>query len=167
MNLGPDIESVAARRVSRRRQRVVLAIIAIVVAAVVQACVVQTYVVPSAALAPTVIPGERLVVWKVRSTPEPGNLVVVDTTDTAVIDRGTPVDEGPIGRVLARTAGWLGVEIGTQSRLDVVAAVAEGRLEMRTPDERAVEPGDIVGIVAWRVWPLDRFGSVDSAGGPR
>ncbi|MGL5930074.1 MAG: S26 family signal peptidase [Dermatophilaceae bacterium] len=167
MSARPDAESAAVAAAGRgpRRSRVlVLVAVAIVIAALVQALVVQTYVVPSAALAPVVEPGERLVVWKMRSAPEPGDLVVVDTTDTAVIDRGTPVDDGPVGRVLSTTAGWLGVDIGTQSRLGAVTAVAEGRVTVRTPDRRVVESEDVVGTAVWRLWPLDRFGSVDAGG---
>ncbi|MGL5911138.1 MAG: hypothetical protein ACRCZP_14140, partial [Phycicoccus sp.] len=125
------------------------------------------YVVPSAALAPTVESGERLVVWKLRSTPEPGDLVVVDTTDSADVDRATPVDDGPVGRVLSTTAGWLGVDVGTQSRLGVVTAAGEGRVTVRTPEESVVDTRDVVGTAAWRLWPLDRFGSVHTAEGAR
>ncbi|MGL5818368.1 MAG: S26 family signal peptidase [Phycicoccus sp.] len=167
MSVRPDAESATAGRGSHRSRVLVLVAVAIVLAAVVQALVVQTYVVPSAALAPTVEPGERLVVWKMRSTPELGDLVVVDTTDTADVDRATPVDDGPLGRLLGTTAGWLGVDIGTQSRLGEVTAVAGGRVTVRTPDERTVDAEDVVGTAAWRLWPFDRFGSVDTSGGAR
>ena len=60
---------------------------AIVVTALVQAFVLQSYFVPTAALAPTVEPGDRVLVWKVRPAVDPGDLVVVDTTATATVDR--------------------------------------------------------------------------------
>ena len=90
---------------------------AIVATALVQAFVLQSYFVPTAALAPTVEPGDRVLVWKVRPAADPGDLVVVDTTATATVDRSTPVADGLVGRVLSSVADLLDVDIGAQSAL--------------------------------------------------
>ncbi|MGL4743773.1 MAG: S26 family signal peptidase [Dermatophilaceae bacterium] len=156
-----------AGRGSRHNRVLLLVAVAVVLAASIQAFVVQTYVVPSAALSPTVEPGERLVVWKMRSAPEPGDLVVLDTTDAVDAEPTTPIDDGPVGRVLTTTAGWLGVDIGARSRLGVVTEAATERVTVRAPDERAVDSRDVVGTAVWRLWPLDRCGRVRSVGGVR
>jgi signal peptidase I len=166
----PDAEAAAgpaSSRGSRRPRLLALVAVAIVLAALVQAFVAQTYVVPSAVLAPTVQPGERLVVWKVRSAPEPGDVVVVDTTRATATDRSTPVDDGPVGSVLSTMAGWLRVDLGSESRLGVVSAVDGEQIVLRAPEERTTASGDIVGEAVWRLWPLDRLGPVDAAQGGR
>ena len=95
MTARPDADPAPATSVaeagSRRPRPVVLLGAAIVATALVQAFVIQSYFVPTAALAPTVEPGDRVLVWKVRPAADAGDLVVVDTTAMARVDRSTPV----------------------------------------------------------------------------
>lgn len=147
---------------SRRPGVVPLLVAAVLLTALVQGLVLQSYVVPSAALAPAVEPGDRVLVWK--ATPaRPGDLVVVDTTDTAPVDRSTRVDAGFVGRALGALAELLGVEVGRQDRLAVVDAVAAATVTLGAPVPGPVPRGDVVGTVLWRVWPLDRLGAVPPA----
>ena len=108
MTARPDADPAPATSVadagSRRPRPVVLLTVAVVATALVQALVLQSYYVPTAALAPAVEPGDRVLVWKVRPAADPGDLVVVDTTTSATIDRSPQVSDGLIGRVLASVA---------------------------------------------------------------
>ena len=148
---------------SRRPRVVVLPVAAVVLTAVVQGLVLQSYVVPTAALAPAVEPGDRVLVWKAASGAQAGDLAVVDTTATAAVDRSTPVDDGPVGRVLSAVAGLLGVEIGRQDRLSVVTASSGDTVTLGAPAPGEVAAADVVGTVVWRIWPLDRLGAVPAA----
>ena len=75
---------------------------AVLLTALVQGLVVQSHYVPTAALAPAVEPGDRVLVWKARPSVAPGDVVLVDTTGTAGVDRSTPVDDGLVLRVPGR-----------------------------------------------------------------
>lgn len=155
---------------SRRPRVVVLLVAAVLLTALVQGLFLQSYVVPTGALAPVVEPGDRVLVWKASVGAKPGDLAVVDTTATATVDRSTPVDDGPAGRVLSAVAGLLGVDIGRQDRLSVVAAASGDTVTLGAPVPGDVAAADVVGTVVWRIWPLDRLGSVagpDLAGTPR
>jgi signal peptidase I len=156
----PAPATVVAAAGSRRPRPVLLVVAAVVATALVQAFVLQTFVVPTAALAPTVEPGDRVLVWKVRPAAEPGDLVVVDTTATASVDRTTPVSDGLIGRVLASAADLLGVETGAQSTLAVVGSATPDAVSLTAPVATTVPREDVVGTVVLRVWPLSRFGRV-------
>jgi signal peptidase I len=160
----PDADPAPATAVaaagSRRPRPVLLVAAAIVATALVQAFVLQSYFVPTAALAPTVEPGDRVLVWKVRPAPAPGDLVVVDTTSTASVDRSTPAADGLVGRVLASAADLLNVDIGAQSTLAVVGSTAPDAVSLTAPTATAVPRDDVVGTVVLRVWPLSRFGRV-------
>ena len=145
---------------SRRPRPVLLLGAAIVATALVQAFVLQSYFVPTAALAPTVEPGDRVLVWKVRPAADPGDLVVVDTTTSATVDRSTPVSDGLIGRVLASVAGWLHVDVGGQSELAVVGSSTSDDVSVTAPVVATVPRDDVVGTVVLRFWPLSRFGTV-------
>jgi signal peptidase I len=138
----------------------VLLAVAVVATALVQAFVLQTYFVPTAALAPTVEPGDRVLVWKVAPAADPGDLVVVDTTSTAEVDRSTPVSDGLIGRTLAAVADLLHVDIGAQSRLAVVGSSTPDAVSLTEPVATTVPRGAVVGTAVLRVWPLSRFGAV-------
>ncbi len=149
---------------SRRPRVVPLLVAAVLLTALVQHLVLQSYVVPTGALSPALEPGERVLVWKASSGVAPGDLVVVDTTSTADVDRSTPVDDGPVGRALAGVADLLGVEIGRQDRLAVVASVSGESVTLAAPSPGAVSRDDVVGRVLLRIWPVSRFGGVGTAG---
>ena len=148
---------------SRRPGVVVVLVAAVLLTALVQGLVLQSYFVPTAALAPAVQPGDRVLVWKLRPSTDPGDLVVVDTTATAPVDRSTPVSDGLIGRVLAAVAELLRVDTGRQDRArrGLVGDRRRGRLGAPVPG--TVPRDDVVGTVVLRVWPLDRFGTVTAA----
>lgn len=148
---------------SRRLRVLPVLVVGVLLAALVRAALVQSAFVPSAALAPTLEPGDRVLVWKVDSQPQPGDVVVVDTTGTATVDRATPTDDGLVGRVLGGIGRALGVRIGTQERLAVVDAVTPEGLSVRMPDPATVPAADVVGVVSGRFWPLDRLGAVEVA----
>ena len=137
MTARPDVDPVPATSVaeagSRRPRLVVLLGAAIVVTALVQAFVLQSFFVPTAALAPTLEPGDRVLVWKVRPAADPGDLVVVDTTATAAVDRSTPVADGLVGRVLASVADALGVDVGAQSQAAVVGSSTPDAVTLTAP----------------------------------
>jgi len=145
---------------SRRPRLVVLLGAAIVATALVQAFVLQSYFVPTAALAPTVEPGDRVLVWKVRPAADPGDLVAVDTTATATADRSTPVADGVVGRVLAAAADLLHIDIGAQSELAVVGTSTPDAVSLTAPVASTVPRDAVVGTVVLRVWPLSRFGTL-------
>lgn len=167
MSARPDADPAPATPVagagSRRPGVVWLLVAAVLLTALVQGLVLQSYVVPTAALAPAVQPGDRVLVWKVRPSAAPGDLVVVDTTATAPVDRSTPVSEGTIGRVLAAVADLLQVDTGRQDRLAVVASTGPDEVVLAAPVPGPVSRDDVVGTVVLRVWPLDRLGPVSAA----
>ncbi|HSO65323.1 MAG TPA: S24/S26 family peptidase, partial [Ornithinibacter sp.] len=112
---------------------------------------------------PAVQPGDRVLVWKVLPSADPGDLVVVDTTATAPVDRSTPVSEGTVGRMLAAAADLLGVDTGRQDRLGVVGSATDDEVLLDAPVPGPVPRADVVGTVVLRVWPLDRIGTVSAA----
>ncbi len=134
--------------------------------ALVQGLLVQSYFVPSASLSPSLEPGDRVLVWKVSPALDAGDVVVVDTTATASIDRATPVDDGLAGRVLTPLANLLGVDTGRQDHLAVVGAADGDEVSLVAPVTGAVPASvsrdDIVGTAVLRVWPLSRFGTIDT-----
>jgi len=148
---------------SRRPEVVVLLVATVLLTALVQGLMLQSYFVPTAALAPAVQPGDRVLVWKVRPSAEPGDLVVVDTTATASVDRSTPASKGTIGRVLAAVADLLRVDTGSQDRLAVVGSASGDDVTLEAPVSGTVARDDVVGTVVLRVWPLDRLGTVSAA----
>ena len=148
---------------SRRPGVVVVLVAAVLLTALVQGLVLQSYFVPTAALAPAVQPGDRVLVWKLRPSTDPGDLVVVDTTASAPVDRSTPESDGAIGRVLAAVADLLHVDTGRQDRLAVVASATGDEVSLAAPVPALVPRDDVVGTVLLRVWPLDRFGAVTAA----
>ena len=164
MTARPDADPAPATDVagagSRRPRPVLLLAAAVIATALVQAFVLQSYFVPTAALAPAVEPGDRVLVWKVRPAADPGDLVVVDTTASATVDRSTPVSDGLIGRVLASVAGWLHVDVGAQSELAVVGSSTSDAVTVTAPVAATVPRDDVVGTVVLRFWPLSRFGTV-------
>jgi signal peptidase I len=145
---------------------VVLLVAVVVLTALVQGLLLQSYFVPSAALAPTLEPGDRVLVWKVSPALEPGDVVVVDTTASAPTDRATPVDDGLAGRILTPLAELLGVDSGRQDHLAVVGGVEGDDVRLTAPVTGTVPasvPRDaVVGTAVLRVWPLSRLGTVDA-----
>ena len=167
MSARPDADPAPATPVagagSRRPGVVWLLVAAVLLTALVQGLALQSYVVPTAALAPAVQPGDRVLVWKVRPPADPGDLVVVDTTATASVDRSTPVSEGTVGRVLAAAADLVGIDLGRQDRLAVVGSADAEEIVLDAPVPGPVRRDDVVGTVVLRVWPLDRLGTVSAA----
>ncbi|HET6969040.1 MAG TPA: S26 family signal peptidase [Ornithinibacter sp.] len=167
MSARPDADPAPATPVagagSRRPGVVWLLVAAVLLTALVQGLLLQSYVVPTAALAPAVQPGDRVLVWKVRPAADPGDLVVVDTTATASVDRSTPVSEGTIGRALAAAADLVGIDLGRQDRLAVVGSAGVDEVVLDAPVPGPVPRDDVVGTVVLRVWPLDRLGTVSAA----
>ncbi len=166
MSARPDVDPAPATSVaeagSRRPRLVLLLGAAIVVTALVQAFVLQSFVVPTAALAPTLEPGDRVLVWKVRPAADPGDLVVVDTTGTAAVDRSTPVAPGLVGRVLSAVADAFGVDVGARSRAAVVGSSGADAVTLTAPVATTVPRDAVVGTVVLRVWPLSRLGTVSA-----
>ena len=164
MSARPDADPAPATSVagagSRRPGVVVLLVAVVLLTALVQGLALQSYYVPTAALAPAVQPGDPVLVWKVRPSTDPGDVVVVDTTASATVDRSTPVSDGTIGRVLGAVADLLGVDTGRQDRLSVVGSATVDRVTLEAPVPGTVARDDVVGTVLWRVWPLSRVGAV-------
>ena len=164
MSARPDADPAPATSVagagSRRPGVVALLVAAVLLTALVQGLVLQSYFVPTAALAPAVQPGDRVLVWKVRPSTDPGDLVVVDTTAMARVDRSTPVSEGAVGRVLGAVADLVRVDTGSQDHLAVVGSASGDEVTLDAPVPGFVSSDDVVGTVVLRVWPLDRFGAV-------
>ena len=146
---------------SRRPRLVVLLAATVVLTALVQSFALQTVVVSRDDLDPLVEPGDRVLVWKASPDPRPGDLVVLDTTASASVDRSTPVDDGPLGRLLGSLAGLFGIDIGMQHRLAVVGAVGGDRVSVAVPEPASVPREDLLGTAVLRVWPLSRLGSLD------
>lgn len=151
---------------SRRLRPVVLLGVAIVATALVQTFVLQSYFVPTAALSPTVEPGDRVLVWKVRPAADPGDLVIVDTTAMATVDRSTPAADGVVGRVMSSAADLLHIDIGAQSEAAVVGTSTPDAVSLTAPLASTVSRDALVGTVVLRFWPLSRFGTVPSVPEP-
>ena len=131
--------------VSRRPRRLAVQVaVAVVLVALIRALVAQSYFVPTGSMEPTIAPGDRVVVAKVHGTIEPGDLVVLDGTDTlAVADRTPFVSDGLLGRTLSSVASALGIDLGEQDFLKRVAAVGGQSLSC-TPDGGLVRDGERV-----------------------
>lgn len=148
MSTETDETTPAAQRpgvVSRRPRRLTVQVaVAVVLVALIRALVAQSYFVPTGSMEPTIAPGDRVVVAKVHGTIEPGDLVVLDGTDTlAVADRTPFVSDGLIGRTLSSVASALGIDLGEQDFLKRVAAVGGQSLSC-TPDGGLVRDGEPV-----------------------
>lgn len=129
---------------SRLRRLAVQVAVAVVLVALIRALVAQSYFVPTRSMEPTIAPGDRVVVAKVHGTIEPGDLVVLDGTDTlAVADRTPFVSDGLLGRTLSSVASALGIDLGEQDFLKRVAAVGGQSLSC-TPDGGLVRDGEPV-----------------------
>ena len=129
---------------SRLRRLAVQVAVAVVLVALIRALVAQSYFVPTGSMEPTIAPGDRVVVAKVHGTIEPGDLVVLDGTDTlAVADRTPFVSDGLLGRTLSSVASALGIDLGEQDFLKRVAAVGGQSLSC-TPDGGLVRDGEPV-----------------------
>ena len=154
----PAARPLVADAGSRRPRVLPVLVVGVVVAACVRGLLLESFVAPSAALSPTVQPGDRVLVWK-ASRPGPGDLVVVDT--------GAPSSQGPADSVLARALGAvadaLGVRTTGRDELAVVADTDADRVELSAPSPATVPTEDVVGVVGLRFWPLDRLGPVDEA----
>ena len=164
MTARPDADPAPATAVagagSCRPGVVPLLVAAVLLTAVVQGVLLQSYFVPTSALAPDVEAGDRVLVWKARPAAAEGDVVVVDTTRTAGVDRSTPVDDGLVGRTLAAVGDLAGVEVGGRDALAVVESSTDEEVTLAAPDPGTVSRDDVVGTVVLRVWPLSRFGRV-------
>ncbi len=146
---------------SRRPRVLPVLVVGVLLAACVRGLLVESFVVPSAALSPTVLPGDRVLVWKASPQPGPGDVVLVDTGEVAPgADAG---EESLVARVLGAAADALGVRTSGRDEPAVVAgAIADGGVVTSAPVEAVVPPEDVVGVVGLRFWPLDRFGPVSA-----
>lgn len=164
MTARPDADPAPATEVagagSRRPGVVPLLVVAVVLTAVVQGVLLQSYFVPTSALAPDLEAGDRVLVWKAPPAAAAGDVVVVDTTGSAGVDRATPVDDGPVGRMLSALGDLLGVEPGRRDALAVVASATGEDVTLASPVPGTVRRDDVVGTVVMRVWPLGRLGRV-------
>lgn len=121
----------------RRWYAVVL--VGLLLAVLVRAFVVETFFVPDAGMAPTLLPGDRVVVAKLSGAPAVGDVVVVDVSEAFPgPSRATHTDDGTLGSVLAVVANALGVRNG--SRAIVARVVARGGDEV-TCREGRIEVG--------------------------
>lgn len=131
--------------VSRRAGRLALQVaVAVVLVALLRTFVAESYFVPTGSMEPTIAPGDRVVVAKIHGAIEPGDLVVLDGTDTlAVADRTPFVSDGLLGRTLSSVASALGIDLGEQDFLKRVAAVGGQSLSC-TPGGGLVRDGEPV-----------------------
>ena len=157
MTARPDADPAPATAVagdgSWRPGVVPLLVVAVVLTAVVQGVLLQSYFVPTSALAPDIEAGDRVLVWKAPPAAGGGDVVVVDTTGSAEVDRSTPVDDGPVGDLLR-------VEPGPRDALAVVASATDEDVTLAAPVRGTVSRDDVVGTVVLRVWPPSRLGRV-------
>jgi len=145
-----------------RRPRVLLVLVAGVIgAAVARGLLVESFVAPSAALSPTVQPGDRVLVWKASPQPGPGDLVLVGTGEASPPG---PTGESDLATGLGAVARALGVPTPGRDELAVVADSDADRVELSAPTATAVTTEAVVGVVGLRFWPLDRFGPVGGVG---
>lgn len=151
-----------------------------------RALVLQTFTVLADSMSPTLEDGDRLVVLKTTSI-ERGDLVVLDgehllgTPDTAYVKRviGVPGDH-----VVCCVGGRLTVNGEPADEPYVSGPTDQTPFDVTVPDERywvlgdnrsdsadsrsaLGRPGggmlrarDVIGEVAWRYWPTDRFGRI-------
>lgn len=142
----PD-EGVDSRRCvgSRTRQVLGLIALAVVIALLLRTFVAQTFSVPSDSMAPTVRPGDRVVVTKIGArSVERGEVIVFDGTTTfAPASRDPHESDGLIGRVLSGVSSTLGINLGEQDYLKRVAAVGGDRVSC-TPEGGLVVQGAAV-----------------------
>lgn len=142
----PD-EGVVSRRSWGMSGRRVLGLIAlaVVLAMLLQAFVAQTFFVPSDSMAPTVRPGDRVVVTKVGAdSVDRGDVIVFDGTRTfAPANRDPHESDGLIGRVLSGLSSAVGIDLGEQDYLKRVVAVGGDRVSC-TPEGGLVVDGRAV-----------------------
>ena len=164
MTARPDADPAPATAVagagSWRPGVVPLLVVAVVLTAVVQGVLLQSYFVPTSALAPDIEAGDRVLVWKAPPAAGGGDVVVVDTTGSAEVDRSTPVDDGPVGTTLTALGDLLRVEPGPRDALAVVASATDEDVTLAAPVRGTVSRDDVVGTVVLRVWPPSRLGRV-------
>ncbi|MGO1165469.1 MAG: signal peptidase I [Janibacter sp.] len=110
-----------------------------------RAFVIQSFHVPSASMAPTIAPGDRIVVTKIGAEHvERGDVIVFDGTDTFAAAEGTPFGlDGMLGRSLTAGASTLSIDLGEQDFLKRVAGVG-GDAVSCTPEGGLVVNGDPV-----------------------
>lgn len=111
---------------ARPARRLLLEIgVAVLLVMLLRVFVIQSFHVPSESMAPTIAPGDRVVVTKVgASQVERGDVIVFDGTTTfAAADRTPFASDGLIGRTLSSIASTLSVDLGEQDFLKRVAGV--------------------------------------------
>ncbi len=119
--------------------------LAVVLALVLQTFIAQTFYVPSDSMAPTVRPGDRVVVTKIGAgSVDRGDVIVFDGTRTfAPASRDPHESDGLIGRVLSAVSSTLGINLGEQDYLKRVVAIGGDRVSC-TPDGGLVVEGTSV-----------------------
>jgi signal peptidase I len=116
--------------------------VGLVLMVLLRALVAQSFFVPTASMAPTVEPGDRVLVNKLadRAGLHRGDVIVFDGTSTfAAADRSPRSSTGAIGRALGSVATAMGIQLGEQDFLKrilglpgdrVVCCDAGGRLSV-------------------------------------
>ncbi len=160
----PALPTSVADAGSRRPRLVLVLVVGVLLAAAVRSLLLESYVVASPALAPTLVPGDRVLVWKALEAPAAGDLVVVDTTGSGVVHRAAPQADGLLGRALGAVADSLGVRSGATDTVAVVGSVDGDRVRISAPRAEVVASSDVIGVVGARFWPLGRLGTVTEVG---
>ena len=147
---------------SRRRHPVLLTIVVVLLLTMlVRALLVQSFYVSSAAMEPTLHPGDRVLVNRLDTTPARGDLVVADVARAfGGPDRTAYQSPGLVGRSLAGAASLLGVDLGEESVVLRVGAV--GGEQVTVHGRQVTVPPGRVFLVA----EADGSGSVDSRTAP-
>ena len=157
----PAVRPLVADAGSPRPRLLPVLVAGVLLAAGVRAFVVESYVVPSDALAPTVQPGDRVLVLKAGARPATGDLVVVPAqTGSSEGEGSSVIGSGPTARVLGPVAAALGVRAVVGDEVASVASVDGTAVILAAPRVRSVPVDDVVGTVTFRFWPLDRVGPV-------
>lgn len=134
-----------------RRSVVVALLLAVLIAVLVRSLVLEVFYIPSGSMEPTLLPGDRLAVWRLgEDEPQRGDIVVFDGKGSLA-----PYESGK--GWLAQSAEVAGAWLGVSSRDDVfvkrvigvegdrvACCTADGRLTVNGEplDEPYVMPGD-------------------------
>ena len=126
---------------SRPLHRLLLELgVGVLLLVILRTLVVQSFHVPSASMAPTIEPGDRVVVTKVGGGPvERGDLVVVDGTETFAGGEREGWWSGGVGASLAAAASTFSVDLGQRDYLKRVAGVGGDTVACAPEDGLSVD----------------------------
>lgn len=177
---------------SRARGRWLLAVASVLLVVVSAAALaLRPYVVPTDSMAPTLEPGDRVVVDRLPGTPQRGDVVVMSgaalgdrddvvkrvigvagdritccTVDGRLTRNGGPLDEPYLYPGDAPSATPFDVVV-TAGHLWVLgdhrSDSGDSRSRLGSPGGGLVPTEDVVGRVVMRYWPPGRFGSLTSS----